>query len=48
MLVGEDVVPLLFVVCTLFILIREILVTLIVICILRGPEGHMLYLDSVP
>ena len=29
MLVGEDVVPLVFAVCTLFILIREILDTLI-------------------
>ena len=48
MLVGEDVVPLMFVVYTLFILIQEILDTLIVICILRGPKGHMLYLDLVP
>ena len=48
MLVGEDVVPLVFVVCTLSILIQELLDTLIVICTLRRPEGQMLYFDSVP
>ena len=44
LLLGEDVVPLVFVVCTLFILTWGIPNTLI-ICSLRWLEGWMLYFD---